>query len=223
MAGFISCEVKVDMSGINKYQLRMAKLCAKSSHNDPLLDELDLRWIQRVRLFLAEHFEHSSKGGTDWAPHAQSTIDARRRKLDRLIEEINDSSVPWAQQKAAAKRSAHNRSSRARVAKGGSEFLILDETHVLKEAVCTPNPNQSVIQEPTPLLADGLVLAGDTTHGDNDFSTAQLAIWHQNGTPRMPARPIIVPLDDACVEDMRRDLVDIVLRICEDCAIKMIV
>lgn len=193
------------------------------------------RWAWFYRSFARERFYRFSRGGGDWAPLRPATIRKRRnytkpqraylKKLktvarrdkahskavraylkkaseqNRLKLKLQTLRLADAQDKAAA--------AKQKVKEGIASIAILIDTAVMVGALApTFQPGKGAIED---FISGGIRVGfgGPAGHKTKDGKVkgtiAQIAAWHQSGTPRMPSRKHIVPPDDATKEKMTRE------------------
>lgn len=158
------------------------------------------QWAARYRSFTRERFDRYSKGGGDWEPLAASTLRARRKGK----QGTNKLGGTVARRNKAGKL----------VDKAGKfvtavNAAILRDTGVLFAALRPTFGQPGQVEEVTE-FGVRVGFGGTAQHPGGGATIAEIAAFHQFGTGRMPARPILVDPDAATLagmaDDMRRAL-----------------
>lgn len=170
--------VRVDTSGLEKYK----KLVAGGFMRDVLT-----LWAKRYRADQQERFDKFSKGGGDWPPLAQSTIEGRR----------HGGKGGYKRGKGAME---------AAVAGGGGQVSILRDTNTLfmvLDPSFSGRPGQ--LQEFTD---DGVRVGfgGPGRYPDGSASVADIARFHDEGGGRLPQRKLLDEPTQETRDGMRQDL-----------------
>lgn len=160
------------------------------------------QWAARARSFLQERFDDYSKGGGDWLPLAQSTIEGRRGGTSKNKK----------------------RSSLARL-KGGGLGRAMRKGSPVVVSILRDKGQLFAALSPAFVGAPGAVeedvpfgvrigFGGSAKHEDSDVTIADIASFHQEGGARLPQRMLIVPPSESVQEmmagDLRRALDDVI-------------
>lgn len=151
-----------------------------------------LRQLGAIYLgFIRRRYAKYSRGGGNWAPLADSTIRSRRKGGRR----------GQARSKVNARKT-------------GGPAAILRDTGLLFNALKVSGIKPS--RGGQLRMKGRSVRAGfdeNIRHPDTEFSYAELADIHQNGTNAIPARPIFVEPDEKTKRIMRRTIKAAIKRI----------
>jgi len=151
--------------------------------NSPQMIKAYKAWAVVYRAAMQERFNTFSRGGGDWAPLAQSTIDARRH----------------------GGKGNHKRGKRAlkkAIEGGGGQVTILRDTGLLFMALSPafgqPGQLESIVE-------NGIEVGFGGTSGypDGKATISDIAGFHQKGNKNLPKREILVEPPVGAIDTMK--------------------
>lgn len=190
------------------------------------------QWASRWMTYIRRRFDRNSKGGGDWAPLKQSTIDRRRYSKGGRIgparrsaaqgyseasrariaaqRAMNAATTPKERKAAraafvrAGKKLSSAKAKRDRVKAAGESAAILRDTGTLFRATSEGAPGNLFAPSGVKGFRAGFM---PTKHPSGKPTLSQIAAWHNKGAPgKYPARPILVPPDQVLGQQMMGDL-----------------
>mgnify|MGYP000988676903 CR=1 FL=1 len=164
----ISAEVKIDLSGLQKY----ADLVTASPPPSEVVACLK-QWAARYRAFAQQEFNRKSKG-TGWEPLKPATI-ARRRKGPNQAGRRGKKSLGMKAAKA-----------------GVGNVAILRDTGLLFAALNPELNTRGGFERYPGGFAVTVGYGGPASHKKGRVSIADLAAIHHKGLGHVPPRPIII-------------------------------
>jgi hypothetical protein len=173
----------------------------RAGAQSPLRDAMR-KWAARYMGFIRRRFVTYSRGGGNWKPLAPTTVQrratktqAQRRKLDKRVQKIMRTTR--VDDKGAGTFEAIRRNLIS-----STPIAILIDVGRMRDALALGGPG-NVVQDIDAGVRCGI---GDAPSAAAGLTVGQLARIHHAGSGRIPARPIIVPPDEATLSGMRRDV-----------------
>jgi len=165
----VAVTVNIDLSALIHLSKQIEKgLQAHTGH----IGNAFLQWARLYRAFAKERYDVYSKGGGDWPPLSPLTILARRHGK-------------------GGKFKRGKKAYQAAVASGGGQVSILRDTNTLYKTLSPDLGYPGQLQEDVPY---GVVvgIGGPHLHPNGGATIADIASFHQAGSPKLPQRKIIV-------------------------------
>ena len=226
--------VRIPYAELDKFTASVQQsMSGKSPH--PAWAACWKRWAWYYRTFAKERFYRFSRGGGDWAPLKASTIRKRRNYTKPQRAYRSKLRTAQAAQLRLGKASAANskratsasvkrlqkareryaatsakvQAAKQKVSEGIASIAILIDTAIMVGGL---NPAFTPASGALEQFIDGGIrvgYGGPVGHKGRDgkvkATIAQIAEWHQSGTPNMPARKHIVPPDDPTKEKFTKE------------------
>lgn len=190
---FISATVSTDLSGLQGFEKKVKEQLNGSA--GPIHDVL-LLWAFRYRSYIQLRFDTFSKGGGNWKPLANTTIEARRKGTKSNVKALRDLSTKTGKKTVPAA--------------GG--FAILRNTGTLFAALAPIYVGSPGALEEQIKYGIRVGYGGPQRHigkgaAKSSATIADIASFHQNGAmPRLPKREIIVDPSPALIQQMSDDM-----------------
>lgn len=163
------------------------------------------QWAARYRAFIRERFAEYSRGGGDWAPLAPSTL-ARRRKGRQGTNRAGGT--------VRMRKGGKLRDARGQFVTAVNAAILRDTGTLfaaLRPTMAAPGAHERITE-----FGVEVGFGGAAKHPGGSATIADIASFHQFGTPRIPARPILVEPPEDVMEGMADDMDRALAKIAKD-------
>lgn len=224
--------VTFDLKGLKAFRESVGNQL--NSRQNGVITTVLRQWAARYRAFIQMRFDTYSKGGGNWAALADSTISRRRKPAKAKKVKSKKPTKTLAQRKEDLKKKLRNKgkglTSKAfrRLTDQYRKLVQKIKVEKAKKANKKSKERKHAILRDTGTLFNALAptfagvpgqleqaiengikvgIGGPWKHSSKSAATiADIASYHNNGTPRIPKRTIIVDPDTELLQDMAGDL-----------------
>lgn len=210
--------VSIDLSRLERFAGYVRD--GLEEHTGPIGDAFE-NWGRIFRAFLQERFYLQARGGGEWPPLKIKSAAARAYAMYRRFKaqwepklrrkEITQEE--YDKRYAAVRRKVRKQTARTREIEGANVSILIDTGTLAGALEGRFAGAPGALEEKIP-FGIRVGYGGPAPHPKSKGATvAEIALFHQEGGPRLPQRRIIVDPDEETISEMGRVMTDAVYKL----------